>query len=56
MQSMTPHPTKAKTQSGGVDAPWNLIVIKDAQAAAAFKHHFEARFGGGVALPSREKR
>src|ERR1700757_4928487 len=24
MQSMTPHPTKAKTQAGGVGAPWNL--------------------------------
>jgi hypothetical protein len=26
MQSTTPHPTKAKTQAGGVGAPWNLYV------------------------------
>jgi hypothetical protein len=31
MQSTTPHPTKAKTQAGGVGAPWNLYV-------ALFKH------------------
>jgi phosphatidylserine/phosphatidylglycerophosphate/cardiolipin synthase-like enzyme len=29
----------------------DLVVIKDAQAAAKFKHAFEARFASGITLP-----
>jgi hypothetical protein len=33
MQSTTPHPTKAKTQAGGVGAPWTLYVTLIIDAA-----------------------
>jgi hypothetical protein len=41
MQSTTPHPTKAKTQAGGVGAPWNLyvtlIILRSLVAGRAFQ-------------------
>jgi hypothetical protein len=38
MQSTTPHPTKAKTQAGGVGAPWNLYVAGKSDAILGFRH------------------